>query len=87
MTITYNNVGYTTNTNSEALLDKGYNNGIYNNGESSWLASPYKTFASDVMCSLKSSDDYITASNIIGNYGLRPMVIIPTSNFQFNIID
>lgn len=29
----------------------------------------------------------IAASNIIGNYGLRPMVIIPTSNFQFNIID
>ena len=79
-------IGYSENTSS-GWLSTEFNNGIYNNGSSSywWLASPSSSLSNYVF--------HVNGYNgLLNNYyvddsnGLRPIVIIPKSKFQYKIV-
>ena len=77
--------GYSENTSSNWLLET-YNNGIYNNGTGSywWLASPNSSNSNGVF----AVNGYYGSLNfniVHGSGGLRPIVIIPKSKFQYKI--
>ena len=83
--------GYSQNTSSNWLLET-YNNGIYNNGTGSYwyLASPSgdvnaHSYGSSVF-SVCENDGYLYIGNTYSSFGLRPIVIIPKSKFQYKII-
>ena len=77
--------GYSENTSSNWLLET-YNNGIYNNGTGSywWLASPNSSYRINVFHVSGSSGD-LGSLNVEYSRGLRPIVIIPKSKFQYKI--
>ena len=77
--------GYYTNA-SLGWLSTDYNNGIYNNNTRWWLASPlyansYYVFFVD------GSFGNLSGISVSMNYGLRPIVIIPKSKFQYKIME
>ena len=80
--------GYSENT-APNWLSVDYNNGIYNNGSSSywWLASPinYGGDAGRVFFVL-GSGGYLFNDTVSYPYGLRPIVLIPKSEFQYQIV-
>ena len=81
-------MGYRQNTpTAEKWLSPEYNNGIYNNGISSylWIASPHDYF-SNGMIFMSGENGYLTSSAMNYALGLRPMVIIPKSEFKYQII-
>ena len=77
--------GYSENTSS-GWLSTEYNNGIYNNGSSSywWLASPDSSGNGYVLRVSGGSGNLSHAYATIDN-GLRPIVIIPKSKFKYMI--
>lgn len=77
--------GYSENTSS-GWLSTEYNNGIYNNGSSSywWLASPDSSGSYYVFRVSGGSGNLSHAYATISN-GLRPIVIIPKSKFKYMI--
>ena len=81
--------GYSENTSGDWLLET-FNNGIYNNGTGSywWLASPYSN--SDYVFNVNGSSGLLSygsvnSSLVTYSRGLRPIVIIPKSKFQYKI--
>ena len=78
--------GYSENTFS-GWLSTEFNNGIYNNGSSSywWLASPGGSLSNGVV-NVYGNDGSLTRGNVSGSRGLRPIVIIPKSKFQYKIV-
>lgn len=81
----YESAGYSQQ--SGTWIYREYNNGIYNNGADYWLTSPRKNTGATGIFYIQSeinllNDKEITAENI----GLRPVVIIPKSKFQYNIL-
>ena len=79
-------IGYSENTSS-GWLSTEFNNGIYNNGSSSywWLASPLSISSGGVFAVSGSNGDLINNS-VFSSRGLRPIVIIPKSKFQYKIV-
>ena len=77
--------GYSENTSGDWLLET-FNNGIYNNGTGSywWLASPSSSTSSHVFL-VDGDNGYLLIGNLYRGYGLRPIVIIPKSKFQYKI--
>ena len=78
--------GYSENTSS-GWLSTEFNNGIYNNGSSSywWLASPSGTSSSSVF-RVSGGNGGLYNYGVNDSYGLRPIVIIPKSKFQYKIV-
>ena len=80
--------GYSENT-APNWLSVDYNNGIYNNGSSSywWLASPRNNIRSARLVVLVSgAGGDLGISDVSRAYGLRPIVLIPKSEFQYQIV-
>ena len=79
-------IGYSENTSS-GWLSTEFNNGIYNNGSSSywWLASPNGYGSSNVFV-VDGSSGYLNIFSVSAGRGLRPIVIIPKSKFQYKIV-
>ena len=79
-------IGYSENT-SNGWLSTEFNNGIYNNGSSSywWLASPYYISSIGVF-NVDGYRGYLGYNSVISSSGLRPIVIIPKSKFQYKIV-
>ena len=79
-------VGYSENTSS-GWLSTEFNNGIYNNGSSSywWLASP-SSYHSDHVFHVYGNYGSLTYDYVNRSRGLRPIVIIPKSKFQYKIV-
>ncbi len=80
-------VGYEITSIENLSVD--YNNGIYNNGTSSkwWLASPYGKFQfGSYMYYVSGNSNQFSNGVTSDEYGLRPVVIIPKSNFKYKII-
>ena len=79
-------IGYSENTSS-GWLSTEFNNGIYNNGSSSywWLASPIRGNSSDVFYVL-GNGGILANDDVNSSIGLRPIVIIPKSKFQYKIV-
>ena len=79
-------IGYSENTSS-GWLSTEFNNGIYNNGSSScwWLASPGRASSVYVYYVLGNDGDLGSSVMYLSN-GLRPIVIIPKSKFQYKIV-
>ena len=79
--------GYSENTSNNWLLET-YNNGIYNNGTGSywWLASPYGKYSDNYVFVVKEDDGDLYYYYMANRMGLRPIVIIPKSKFQYKII-
>ena len=78
--------GYQQNTYLN-MISKKYNNEIYNNGTDYWLAS---SFIGGNVYFVGSYDGKLYGDNVVATsatYGLRPMVIIPKSNFTYQIIE
>ena len=77
--------GYSENTSGDWLLET-FNNGIYNNGTGSywWLASP-RSSDSYYVFYVSGRDGYLNYGNVYIGRGLRPIVIIPKSKFQYKI--
>ena len=82
-----NSVGYSENTGGNYILET-YNNGIYNNGTSSywWLASPHSSNSNRIYY-LEGSVGVLGRYIVSNSRGLRPVVIIPKSNFTYQIIE
>ena len=80
-------VGYSENTGGNYILET-YNNGIYNNGTSSywWLASPHSSNSNRIYY-LEGSVGVLGRYIVSNSRGLRPVVIIPKSNFTYQIIE
>lgn len=80
-------IGYSENTSS-GWLSTEFNNGIYNNGSSSywWLASPFSGTSAYVFFVAGSDGRLYYDSYVRYSYGLRPIVIIPKSKFQYKIV-
>ena len=79
-------IGYSENTET-GWLSRDYNKGIYNNGSSYWwLSSPNSRFRSHIF-HVQTSLERLNSSNTPSSRGLRPMVIIPKSNFTYQIIE
>ena len=78
--------GYSENTSS-GWLSTEFNNGIYNNGSSSywWLASP-RSSGSDNVFRVDGFSGILLSTSVGGGNGLRPIVIIPKSKFQYKIV-
>ena len=80
--------GYSEN-NAPNWLSVDYNNGIYNNGSSSywWLASPYDSYnnARDVFY-VFGFGGFLYGVYVSYASGLRPIVLIPKSEFQYQIV-
>ena len=78
--------GYSENTSSGGLSTE-FNNGIYNNGSSSywWLASP-GSYSSDNVFLVDGSHGWLSSYIVSSSIGLRPIVIIPKSKFQYKIV-
>ena len=78
--------GYSQNTSS-GWLSTEFNNGIYNNGSSSfwWLASPDSSSSTNVF-SVYGYYGFLGNANVSSSRGLRPIVIIPKSKFQYKIV-
>ena len=76
-------IGYDVQGILEILSD--YNNGIYNNGKIWSLASPAVIYE-DMIISAFGNLSYLNFDTIDSSRGLRPMVIIPKSKFQYKII-
>ena len=78
--------GYSEETSFNYLLET-YNNGIYNNGTNSywWLASPSSSSINRV-CYVLGNEGILGRSIVSNSSGLRPIVIIPKSKFQYEII-
>ena len=78
--------GYSENTSS-GWLSTEFNNGIYNNGSSSywWLASP-DSYHSYVVFHVNGNDGDLYYNGVSYSNGLRPIVIIPKSKFQYKIV-
>ena len=78
--------GYSENTSSNWLLET-YNKGIYNNGTGSYwrLASP-GSLISHNMLGVNGGSGNLYDSSLSFGLGLRPIVIIPKSKFQYKII-
>ena len=83
--------GYSQNTSSNWLLET-YNNGIYNNGTGSYwyLASPSgdvngHSYGSSAF-HVSGDRGYLSSNYLNSGFGLRPIVIIPKSKFQYKII-
>ena len=81
--------GYSENTSGDWLLET-FNNGIYNNGTGSywWLASPRS--GGNIVFLVNGSSGYLDysavgSSTAYSSRGLRPIVIIPKSKFQYKI--
>ena len=79
--------GYNENT-APNWLSVDYNNGIYNNGSSSywWLASPSRISNARFVVHVYGSDGSLYFSNVGNPNGLRPIVLIPKSEFQYQIV-
>ena len=79
--------GYSENT-SNGWLSTEFNNGIYNNGSSSYwrLASPGSGSSSYVF-GVRGRYGFLYGSyGVSFSGGLRPIVIIPKSKFQYKIV-
>ena len=79
--------GYSENTSS-GWLSTEFNNGIYNNGSSSywWLASPHSYYSGGVFY-VSGYNGTLSGSAVVSfSFGLRPIVIIPKSKFQYKIV-
>lgn len=78
--------GYSENTSS-GWLSTEFNNGIYNNGSSSywWLASP-NSYNSNYVFSVYGYYGILNNHSVYHSIGLRPIVIIPKSKFQYKIV-
>ena len=78
--------GYREKT-SAGWLSAEFNNGIYNNGRSSfwWLASPGVLDKYQVL-EVSGDSGYLYYGNVSSRNGLRPIVIIPKSKFQYKIV-
>ena len=78
--------GYSQNTSS-GWLSTEFNNGIYNNGSSSfwWLASP-GSGGSNFVFFVYGINGNLYDNNVRFSSGLRPIVIIPKSKFQYKIV-
>ena len=78
--------GYSENTFS-GWLSTEFNNGIYNNGSSSywWLASPFSNSSYNVFL-VNGLSGYLDNNSGGASNGLRPIVIIPKSKFQYKIV-
>ena len=78
--------GYDENTSKDWLLET-YNNGIYNNGTGSywWLASPDRYYSNGVFY-VVGRNGKLDSLYVYRSYGLRPIVIVPKSKFQYKII-
>ena len=79
--------GYSQYTSS-GWLSTEFNNGIYNNGSSSywWLASPSSNLSASVFFVSGSNGRLYDGTLDDGSAGLRPIVIIPKSKFQYKIV-
>ena len=78
--------GYIENT-FNGCLSTEFNNGIYNNGSSSywWLGSPCSGNGSYVF-SVIGNGGSLNRGSVGNRVGLRPIVIIPKSKFQYKIV-
>ena len=80
-----NTTGYLYNKSS-GWLSTRYGNGIYNN-DGWWLASPYVNYQNNCIYIVKGDEGYFSNNYVNQRNGLRPMVIIPKSNFTYQIIE
>ena len=78
--------GYEQNSDIDWILEN-YNKGIYNNGKDSdsqwWIASPDNTRS---VVSMLGYDCYLLNTYVGSWNGLRPIVLIPKSEFKYQIV-
>ena len=79
--------GYDQNTTDDWLLNE-YNNGIYGSKTTSnwWIASPRAYGVGGDVFFVNSYIEYLQFISTKGSNGLRPIVLIPKTNFQYEII-
>ena len=78
-------IGYTQNT-EEGWLSSEYNNGIYNGIDSDWWIASTGP-AEGNMLRVDANNECLGVYGISTNLDIRPVVIIPKSDFQYSIIE
>ena len=81
ITLQVGTYGYRSNTTSEQQLQTSYNHGIYNKGNSWWIASPGND-NTDCEITVNGVGYFVSTIPNIGSRAIRPIVCIPTSVFN-----